>query len=129
MKIKNTINSCITGIGVGMPITVLCIALFGGWNESIKGILVWLVASAFYGLISLIFGWEKLNLITATAIHCVGCLAITCAACTINNYTENFLSILLYVLPVFAVVYTVIYTVAMLSSKAEAKKINETLNK
>lgn len=129
MKIKNIILACITGIGIGMPVTVLCMALIGGWNDTVKEILVWLVASALFGVLSLIFNSGKLNLFLSTAIHCVGCLAVTCAACTINGFSDNFFDILLSVLPVFAVVYIVIYSTAMISAKKEAKKITESLNK
>ena len=129
MKIKNTLIACITGIGVGMPISILCIATLGGFDETVKEVLVWLVASALFGVLSLIFNSGKLNLILSTAIHCVGCLAVTCTACTINGYSDNFFDILVSVLPVFAIVYIVIYSAAMVSAKAEAKKINESLNK
>ena len=129
MKIKNILMACITGIGIGMPITILCRTLIGGWNETVKEILVWLLASALYGVLSLIFSSGKLNLILSTAIHCVGCLAVTCVACTINGYSDNFFDILLAVLPIFAVVYIVIYALSMISAKIEAKKITESLNK
>ena len=129
MKIKNTLMACITGIGVGMPISILCISTLGGFDETVKEVLVWLVASALFGLLSLIFNSGKLNLILSTAIHCVGCLAVTCGACTINGYSNNFFEILVSVLPVFAIVYIVIYSAAMISAKAEAKKINESLSK
>ncbi len=128
MKIKNIILACISGIGIGMPITLLCMILIGGWNSAVKEILVWLAASALFGMLSLIFGTVKLSLPLTTAIHCVGCLAITCTACTINGYSDSFFSILLAVLPVFAVIYIAIYTVTLLSAKKEAKEITESLN-
>jgi len=37
------------------------------------------------------------------------------------------LQFVLYILPVFAVIYAAIYTVTLLTARAEAKKINETL--
>ena len=129
MKIKNTLIACITGIGVGMPISILCISLLGGWDDTVKEIFVWLTASAVFGVLSLIFNIEKLNLITSTILHCFGCLAVTCGACTINGYSDNFFEIFISVLPVFAVVYIVIYTLAMVSAKMQAKKINASLNK
>lgn len=129
MKIKNIILACITGIGIGMPVTILCMALIGGWSDAVKEVLVWLVASALFGVLSLIFNSGKLNLILSTAIHCVGCLAVTCTACTINGYSNNFFDMLLAVLPVFVVVYVVIYASALISAKKEAKKITESLNK
>ena len=129
MKIKNTLLACITGIGIGMPVTILCMALIGGWNDAVKEILVWLVASALFGVLSLIFNSDRMNLIVATVIHCTGCLAVTCTACTINEYSNNFFEMLLAILPVFVIVYAVIYTSTLIASKKEAKKITESLNK
>ncbi len=128
MKIKNILLACITGIGIGMPVTILCMSLIGGFNEAVKEVLVWLVASALFGLLSLIFNSNRMNLILSTVIHCVGCLSVTCAACIINGYSSNLFEMLPAILPVFVVVYAVIYTSAMISSKKEAKKITETLN-
>jgi len=128
MKIKNIVLACITGIGIGMPITILCMALIGGFNSVIMEFLVWLVASALYGILSIVFNNVKLNLPLSTAIHCAGCLAITCGACTINGYSDNFFDMLLAILPIFVIVYVVIYTIILISAKAEAKKITESLN-
>ncbi len=129
MKIKNIILACISGIGIGMPVTIICMALIGGWNPIIKEFAVWLTASALFGVLSLFFNSNKMNLILSTVIHCAGCLGITCAACTIIGYSDNFFEILLSVLPVFAVVYAVIYGVTFINAKKEAKKITESLNK
>ena len=129
MKIKNIVLALISGIGIGMPITILCMTLIGGFGPVVKEFLVWLVASALFGVLSLIFNSNKMNLILSTVIHCVGCLGITCAACTINGYSNNFFEMLLAILPVFVVVYVVIYTAALISNKMEAKKLTETLNK
>ncbi len=129
MKIKNIVLACITGIGIGMPITVLCMTLIGGFGPVVKEFLVWLVASALFGVLSLIFNRNKMNLILSTVIHCVGCLGVTCAACTINGYGNNFFEMLLAILPVFVVVYVVVYAAALISNKKEAKKLTETLNK
>lgn len=127
MKIKDMLLACISGIGIGMPVTIICMLILGGWNESIKEFLVWLVASALFGVLSIIFKNSKLSLPIITAIHCIGCLGITCAACTINGYSDSFWNILISVLPVFAVVYAVIYITTLISAKAEANKINKAL--
>ncbi len=128
MKFKDIILACITGVGVGMPVTIICMIILGGWNGVIKEFLVWLVASALFGVLSILFKNSKLSLPLITAIHCVGCLIITCSACAIIGYGDSFFSILLGVLPIFIIVYAVIYIVTLLSAKAEAKKINEALN-
>lgn len=128
MKLKDIILACITGVGVGMPVTIICMIILGGWTGVVKEFLVWLVASALFGVLSILFKNSKLALPIITAIHSAGCLIITCSACAINGYSDSFWSILISVLPVFAVVYAVIYIVTLLSAKAEAKKINEVLN-
>lgn len=127
MKIKNVILACISGIGIGMPITLLCMTLIGGYNGVIREFLVWLIASALFGVLSLVFQSSKINFIVATIIHCIGCLLVTCTSCAVIGYSDNFVSILLAVLPIFVVVYAVIYTVSIITMKKEAKKANEAL--
>ncbi|MBQ2943484.1 MAG: DUF3021 domain-containing protein [Ruminococcus sp.] len=128
MKLKDIVLACISGIGIGMPVTIICMFILGGWNETIKEFLVWLVASALFGVLSILFKNSRISLPIITAIHCVGCLIITCTACAINGYSDSFWSILISVLPVFVVVYAAIYITTLIAAKAEAKKINEALN-
>ena len=128
MKIKDIVLACISGIGIGMPVTIICMTLIGGFNDVIKEFLVWLVASALFGVLSIFFKSSKLSLPLVTAIHCVGCLLITCGACAIIGYADSFFGILLSVLPVFVIVYAVIYIITLLYARKDAKKINEALN-
>ncbi len=128
MKLKDIVLACISGIGIGMPVTIICMLILGGWNETIKEFLVWLVASALFGVLSILFKNSRISLPIITAIHCVGCLIITCTACAINGYSDSFWSILISVLPVFVVVYAAIYITTLIAAKAEAKKINDALN-
>lgn len=128
MKIKDFILAMITGIGIGIPITIICMISIGGFNEVIKEFLVWTVASALFGVLSVLtFKNEKLNLITSTIIHCIGCLGITVGTCAIIGYSSNVLDILLSVAPVFVVVYAVLYGVSLISMKINARKANEAL--
>lgn len=128
MKIKNFILACITGIGIGIPITLICMISIGGFNDIVKEFLVWTVASALFGVLSVLtFRNEKLNLIVSTVLHCVGCLGITVGACAIIGYSHNFFEILLAIAPIFVVVYGVLYAVSVISMKINAKKANEAL--
>lgn len=127
MKSKDIIIRIVSGIGIGMPVTIICMTLFGGWNAVIKEFLVWLVASALFGLLTNLFNIQKLSLPLITIIHCLSCMVITCGACAILGYTNNLMQFALYVLPIFIVVYAVIYTVTLINAKVEAKKINEAL--
>lgn len=123
--------SVIVGMGFGFPATLLCMTLIGGFNPVVKEFLVWMVASALYGLVSvLVFNSKKeMALPLAMALHCVGCLAVTVAAVFVCGYVESILSFLLGVLPVFVIVYAVITGVSLLMMKIEEKRINEKLNK
>ncbi len=120
----------ITGIGIGIPVTLTCITLMGGYNDTIMGIIIWTVASALLGLVSgLIFHFGKFNLPISTALHCLSCLIIAVGASTICGYGDNFFSILIKVLPIFVVVYAILYTIALINMKIQSKKVNEKLNK
>ena len=124
-------TSIIVGMGFGFPATLLCMLLIGGFNPMLKEFLVWMVASALYGLVSvLVFNSKKeMALPLAMVLHCAGCLIITVVAVFVCGYAESILSFLLSVLPVFVIVYAVITGVCFLMMKIEEKRINEKLNK
>ncbi len=128
MKIKDIILAGITGIGIGIPVALLCMTLIGGYNEVIKEFLVWTVASALFGLVSVLFQGERFNLIVTTAIHCVCCMLITAGACFIIGYVKGFGEFLIAIVPVFLLVYVVIYFVTFISMKKAAKEANEALS-
>ena len=128
---KSVLLSIIVGVGIGSPVTLVCMGLIGGFQPIMKELLVWIVASALYGVISvLIFNNKKdLALPLAMLLHCIGCLIITVAAVVICGYVESILSFALNVLPIFVVVYVVILGVCFVMMKAEEKRINEKLSK
>jgi len=125
----SVLRYALIGIGIGIPITLICMILIGGFNSVVAEFLVWTVASALFGILSLIFERQSLPLPAAMAIHCVGCFVITILACLICGYAKNFLSLIAGILPVFVVVYMVIYIAIMLKVKADEKKINKALEK
>ena len=53
-KLFSVFTACITGIGIGIPITLLCMTCLGGFNAVVKEFLVWTVASALFGALSLL---------------------------------------------------------------------------
>ena len=121
--------AALTGIGIGIPITLICASVIGGFNPVIFEFMVWTVASALFGVLTVFtFGNEKLSPLMAKILHCIGCLAITLGACAIIGYGDNFLEIALAVVPVFVVIYVVIIVAGMICMKINAKKANEALN-
>lgn len=120
--------ACLLGIGIGIPITLICIISMGGFNDTIKEILVWTVASALFGVMSLVtFGNDRMNFILATVLHCAGCFGITVGTCAINGYAnkESFW----YLLIVFVIIYVALYGGSLISMKINARKANEALSK
>lgn len=129
MKIRDFSTSIITGIGIGIPITLICMISIGGFNPVVNEFLVWTVASALFGLLSVLtLRNDRMNLILSTALHCIGCLGVTVGACAIIGYSDNVFEILLSVAPVFVVVYVALYSISIISMKKNAKKANESLN-
>lgn len=129
-KILSIFTACITGIGTGIPITLVCMTLIGGYNGVIKEFLVWTVASALFGVLSLLLFQQPVNLSlpAATALHCAGCMVVAAAAGAIIGYADSFLSLLLGILPVFVVIYGILYGASYCAMKKEAQRINEELN-
>ncbi len=120
--------ACITGIGIGIPITLTCIISLGGFNDTIKEILVWTAASALFGIMSVVtFGNDRMNFVLATVIHCAGCFGITVGTCAINGYAGK--GSFGYLLLIFVIVYGVLYGGSLISMKINARKANEALSK
>ncbi|MBQ8572541.1 MAG: DUF3021 domain-containing protein [Ruminococcus sp.] len=120
--------ACLTGIGIGIPITLICIISMGGFNDTIREILVWTVSSALFGVLSVFtFGNDRLNFILATVFHCIGCFGITVGTCAINGYADK--GSFGYLLLIFVIVYGVLYGSSLISMKINAKKANEALSK
>ena len=119
----------ITGMGIGFPITTLCVGLAGGWDGVALGMLTWAVASALFGLVSgLVFYKSNLNLLAATVVHFLCCLTIAVAAGMICGYADNVLTLLGGIAPVFVVIYAVVYGCIYFAMKKEAEKVNKSLN-
>ena len=120
----------LTGTGIGFPVTVLCMTLVGGYNQATRELIIWLTASALFGLTSGLF-YQKLNLdlLVATALHAVCCLGIASTAGWLCGYADSFLELVKGILPVFALIYTFVYLWVFFSMTRQAKQINDSLEK
>lgn len=128
---KNYLESAIVGMGIGFPITLLCMTLVGGFNAVVMEFLVWMIASALYGVLSGVLFYKKneLSLPAAMALHCLGCLTVTIAAAAICGYADSIRTLLLGVLPVFLVIYGLVYAFCIFLMKQDEKQINQALEK
>lgn len=128
---SNYAEHALIGMGIGFPITLVCMTLIGGFNAIVAEFLVWMIASALYGILSgIVFIKKKdLSLPAAMGIHCLGCLLITVIAATVCGYADSFLSLLMGILPVFFIVYALVYALCVILMKKNEKQINDALNK
>lgn len=122
-------QAALTGIGYGIPVTILCMTLIGGWQEPLGEFTVWTIASALIGLLSAVtFGSEKLTLPAALGLHCAGTLVIVVSASWLCGYDSNPITIAGYILPLFLIIYAVIYSINYFAIKLEEKRINAALD-
>ena len=118
----------LTGIGYGIPVTLLCMTLIGGYQEPIGELLTWTIASALIGVLSgVIFGSERLSLPAALGLHGVGSLIIAVGAVAICGYSDDPVQILTAVLPVFVLIYLVIFSINLLLIKLGERQVNRAL--
>lgn len=132
MKINSSvlIQSVLTGMGIGFPVTLVCMIAIGGFNSVILEFGVWMVASALFGVLSGILFYSKndLSFPAALGLHLLGCFAVTVAACAILGYGSSLPELIRSILPAFLVIYAAIYGICFAVMKHNEKKINEALN-
>lgn len=127
---KSVFWNAIIGMGFGFPITVACMAMLGGFDGAARELLVWVGASALYGVFTgLAYHWKlEVPLPVSLGLHCLGCLLITVAAVLLNGYVKC-VGDLVPVLVPFVVIYAVVYGLCFWGMKREEKRINEALDK
>lgn len=131
MKIKNNllgmIDSLILGIGVGVPVTLICMLCFGALDATLRQVLIWTAASGLCGLVSWFLFKINMHLLLWTGLHFLLCFGIAAAAVTLCGYFNDMTSFLRVCLPMFAGIYFVLYGVFMLRAKIDEKRMNEAL--
>lgn len=125
---KRFVLNAISGMGFGFPATLLCMIAFGGYNEVVQELLVWMVASAMYGILSgALFDPENdLPQLAAIALHFVGCVVITMGAALLNGYVTGIGDVLPILIPAI-VIYAAICGICILLNKQTEKRINKAL--
>ena len=125
---KKYVLNAIIGMGFGFPITLLCMSLIGGYNEVVREFLVWMVASALYGLLSTVMDSKKFDmpLPVSIGVHFFGCVAITLGAALLCGYIRSVADVLPILIPVI-IIYVVVCVVCFLLMKQNEKQINKEL--
>ena len=124
------IQAALTGMGIGFAVTVASLIAFNGINELARELLVWLIASALFGIISgfVFYLPNSFSLPAAMGIHFGLCTLVGCAAAWLCGYADSFRALLVSFIPVFVVIYAIIYLAIVLVMKHNEKQINDSLN-
>ena len=125
------IQAALTGMGIGFIATTVSVIAISGMDGVGRELLVWLAASAIFGVISALVFYtpNNLTLPAAIAIHFAGCITVAVTAVTLCGYFTSVREVITGFLPVFLVIYAVIYLVCLLMMKHNEKLINQALNK
>ena len=125
---KKYVLNAIIGMGFGFPITLLCMALFGGYNAVVLEFLVWMVASALYGVLSTIMDEKKFDmpLLVSIGLHFVVCVVITMGAALLCGYVSSIADVLPILIPA-VIIYAVVCLICFLLMKQNEKAVNKAL--
>ncbi len=130
---KKITQHIMVGLSIGFVCTTVCLWIFGAYEATgiavMRQFTTWLMASALYGLISLIYD-TSIPLPASLSIHFIGCAAITFIASIISGIMEfmPWYEWFIHVLPVFVLIYIVIGAVTTITTRCQAKKINKKLD-
>lgn len=125
---KKYVLGAITGMGFGFPITLLCMGLIGGYNEVIREFMIWMAASALYGLLSVIMDSTKLDMPMpiSLGLHFLGIMVITAGAALLSGYVSGIADILPVLIPTI-VIYVAVCGICFWLMKKDEKEINQAL--
>lgn len=125
---KKYVLNAIIGMGFGFPITLLCMILIGGYNAVVQEFLVWMVASALYGVLSMVMDSKKFDmpLPVSIGLHALGCIVITMGAALLCGYIHSIADVLPILIPAL-VIYIVVCLICFLLMKQNEKQINKAL--
>ncbi|MDD6612687.1 MAG: DUF3021 family protein [Clostridiales bacterium] len=131
---KNTILTPIlymmVGIAFGAIIITVSLYASGDMNDTLKEIIIWLIASAVIGLISTIYESDRFTDITATLVHAPVTFIVALISGWMLDYGDGSVLLLIQrMLPVIVIIYVVIHLVLFLFRRAALREVNRHLKK
>lgn len=125
---KKYISNAIIGMGFGFPITLLCMTIFGDYNAVVREFIVWMIASALYGILATVVDSSKIEMPMPVSfgIHFFGCVAITLGAAFLSGYLTSLTDILPILIPTL-VIYVLICGLCFWLMKKNEKEVNKAL--
>ncbi len=131
---KITVSTVFTylsvGIAIGAVSITLALLLIIGMTEIMRQIVVWLIASAIMGLVSLVYENENLTDITATLIHAPVTFLTALTSGWILGYGDGSIVLLVSrMLPVIVALYAGIHLLMFLIRRLTLRSLNKRLQK
>lgn len=109
-RLKRIIRNLFITIGFGTIVYLPALMIANGTDNTLKSVLIWVIASALYG-----FSFELLNITTKLKIfvHIIVCFAITIAARLLFAYSSqsnaDIFHTFLITIPIFIGVYGALF--------------------
>ncbi|MCD8357353.1 MAG: DUF3021 family protein [Clostridia bacterium] len=118
------------GIAFGAIAITMSLYINYGMTDFLKEILVWLIAAAILGLVSIIYDIDHFNDITATLIHAPVSCVVALISGWILDYGDGSVSLLLMrMLPTIISLYIIIHVILFLIRRISLRDINNHLKK
>ncbi len=111
------------GLAIGFVLTTMYMILFVGLNSITTQLLGWVIASAIFGVSSIIFEGESRMPLVNGIIHYGICLVVI----LVMTYIF-YIDYILYIFISYSISYLVIYLIIWYVEKSNVKRINQKLN-
>jgi hypothetical protein len=129
-KLQMTLSYMIVAVGIGSIAVTLSLLFALGLTDVLKQILVWLIASAIIGIVSMIYESERLTDLTATCLHAPAtCLVALCSGWILDYGDGSLVLLVSRMLPTIVFFYAAIHLILFLFRRASAADINTRLQK
>lgn len=129
-KIQIFFLYAIVGIGIGSIVSAIVLMLVFGMTEMIQNLIVWLIASGIFGLISLVYESERFSLLTATCIHAPVVFGTALIFGWLLGYGDGSILLLLRrMLPIIILTYIIVHFILFLIRRTAVQDVNSRLKK
>lgn len=126
-RIEWLLNNAFIGLGVGSVASTVSIAVMNGMDDTIRQVLVWLAASAVFGIISGIMCMDFANLPVRTVIHFALCFLLAVTVGDFLDYSTGWFAGAKAMLPAFLLIYMVIYISVYSVRIVQTRRLNQRL--
>ena len=107
---KNTFRNIFLTVGLGTLIFTPMLIIDNGLDDTMRSVVIWLIASLLYGLSFAILNWKSIFRIP---LHCLTCFAVTffirCGYSYFSNGEIHLKKLFIVTIPIFIVVYAALF--------------------